>query len=96
MHLEANLYPKPSFDFWVIGFLDLFVSQLKAKLTGNFNLKDLKGLINAGFKVYSLMEQDLIRYIVKQLEQQMQSVKGACKHGFDEIKNTLEESEAAF
>ena len=52
--------------------------------------------MDAGVEVYSLMEQDLIKYIVKQLEQQMQPVKGACKHGFDEIKKTLEESEAAF
>ena len=69
MHVEANLYPKPSSDPWVIESLDPFVSQPKAKLTSNFNLKDFRSPINAGFEVYSLKEQDLIEHIVKKLEQ---------------------------
>ena len=97
IHLKINLYPKPSFDFLVhLRLSDLFVFQLQAKLTGDINIKDFKSLANANFEVYGLMEQHLIEYIVKQLEQQVQSAKDACKHGFDEVKKSLEEKEAAF
>lgn len=99
LHLEANIYPKPTFDFWVdLRLSDLFILKLQAKLTGTdkVNLKDLKTLANADFSVYGLMEQHLVEYVMAQLEQQVESARAASKQGFDSLKKTLDEQEAAF
>ncbi|KAJ5113909.1 hypothetical protein N7456_002443 [Penicillium angulare] len=96
-HLEAVLYPKPSFDFSVMLKLsDLFLLKLQAKLSGDFSLKDYKSWANADFEIYGLMEQHLIEHVVGQLEQQLQATQDAAKHGFDEIKNDMDAKEAAF
>ncbi|MCJ1396724.1 hypothetical protein MMC18_009616 [Xylographa bjoerkii] len=70
--------------------------SLQAKLTGDINFKDFKTIANADFEVYGLMEPHLLEHILQQLEQQINSAKEACKHGFDVAKQKMEEQEAAF
>lgn len=96
-HLEANMYPTPSFDFSVMLKLsDLFLLKLQAKLSGDFNIKDHDSWSKADFEVCGYMEQHLIDHVVSQLEQQVQAAQNAAKHGFDEMKQDMDAKEAAF
>jgi hypothetical protein len=97
LHLDAAFSPAPKLDFWVeLRLSELFLLKLQAKLTGKFDLKDLKTLGSADFEVYALMEQHFVEYIVKQIEQQIDSAKNAANEGFDSVKRELEKQEMEF
>jgi hypothetical protein len=97
LHLNAAFSPAPKLDFWMeLRLSELFLLKLQAKLTGKFSLKDLKSLANADFEVYGLMEQHFVQYVVKQIEQQIDSAKNAAQEGFDSVKRELEKQEMEF
>ncbi|SCV54209.1 uncharacterized protein FFB14_13525 [Fusarium fujikuroi] len=97
LHLEASFLPSTTFDFWVdLRLSDLFMLKLQAKLTGKFNVKDLKSLEKADFAVKGVMEQHIIEYISQQVQQQIDVAQKAAKEGFDSVKAELDRQEAAF
>ncbi|KAF4496842.1 hypothetical protein FAGAP_6997 [Fusarium agapanthi] len=97
LHLEASFLPSTTFDFWVdLGLSDLFMLKFQAKLTGRFNVKDLKSLEKADVEVKGVMEQHIIEYISQQVQQQIDVAQKAAKEGFDSVKAELDRQEAAF
>ncbi|KAK6519149.1 hypothetical protein TWF281_003838 [Arthrobotrys megalospora] len=97
IYINADFHPSPRFDFVVqLKLSDIFLLQLRAKMTGKINFKDLKSLENADFAVYGKVEQHVIQHITQQLEQQIGSAQQALQHGFDSVKEKLEEKERAF
>ncbi|KAF3918172.1 hypothetical protein ABW20_dc0103714 [Dactylellina cionopaga] len=97
IHLNADFHPSPKFDFALeLKLSDLFLLQLRAKMTGKINFKDLKSLEDADFEVYAKVEQHIIQHITQQLEQQINSAQQAVQHGFDSVKEKLEEEEREF
>lgn len=99
LHPETNVYPRPTFDFWVdLRLSDLFILKLQAKLTGTekVNLKDLKSLAKADFDIYALMEQRIVDHVLAQLQEQVNSAREASKQGFEAVKKDLDEQEAEF
>ena len=98
LYLDAQMYPTPAFDFFFdLKLSDLFLLKLQAKLSGeNINLKRLSSLQNADFEVYGLMEQQIIEYVMQQLEHQINSAQEAATKGFNDMKRGLDEKEAQF
>ncbi|KAK4185850.1 hypothetical protein QBC35DRAFT_465229 [Podospora australis] len=95
LHLEAEVYPKPKFDFWVdVSLSDWFKFKLEAKLTGDIDFKDLSSLANADFAVYGLMEQHILDNIIDMLDKQINSMSE--HQNFDEVKRELKEKEHRF
>ncbi|KAJ3524594.1 hypothetical protein NM208_g12001 [Fusarium decemcellulare] len=97
LYLEASFLPTTTFDFWVdLRLSDLFLLRLEAKLTGKFNIKDLKSLEQANFEVKGVMEQHVIEYVSQQIQQQINVAQKAAKEGFESVKAELDRQEAAF
>ncbi|KAK3314082.1 hypothetical protein B0H66DRAFT_523455 [Apodospora peruviana] len=95
LHLEAEVYPKPKFNFWVdVSLSDWFNFQLEAKLSGDIDFKNLSSLANADFEIYGLMEQHILDNIIDMLDKQINSMKDHAD--FDEAKRRLSEKEDQF
>ncbi|KAK3352468.1 hypothetical protein B0T25DRAFT_631239 [Lasiosphaeria hispida] len=95
LHLEAEVYPKPKFDFWVdVSLSDWFKFKLEAKLTGDIDFKNLSSLKNANFEIYGLMEQHILDNIIDMLDKQINSMSN--HKDFDEAKRELAEKVSKF
>jgi hypothetical protein len=95
LHLEAEVYPQPKFDFWVdISLSDWFKFKLDAKLSGDIDFKDLSTLANAEFSVHGLMEQHILDNIIGMIDQQIKSMHE--NSDFEEAKKRLTQKEEEF
>ncbi|KAM0518165.1 hypothetical protein ACHAPE_004572 [Trichoderma viride] len=92
LHLEAQAYPNPAFDFWVkVELSDWFKFSLAAQLTGDINFKDLSTLANADFAVSGEVEQHILENIIGMLDRQISSM--AENTDYDSAKRRLSEKE---
>lgn len=75
LHLEAQAYPKPAFDFWVkVELSDWFKFKLAAQMTGDIDFKDLSTLANADFAVSGEVEQHILENVIDMLDKQINSM----------------------
>ncbi|KAF5630147.1 uncharacterized protein FTJAE_8298 [Fusarium tjaetaba] len=95
VHLEAEVYPKPRFDFGLeVSLSDWFKFKLEAKLAGEVNFKDLSSLANADFTIYGLMEQHILDKIIDMLDKQIKSIRDHTD--FNKAKRVLSDKENEF
>lgn len=92
LHLEAQVYPTPAFDFWVkVELSDWFKFKLAAQLTGDIDLKDLSTLANADFAVSGEVEQHILENIIGMLDKQISSMSENTDH--EAAERRLQEKE---
>ncbi|KAK6516224.1 hypothetical protein TWF506_006133 [Arthrobotrys conoides] len=97
IHLNADFHPSPKLNFAIqLKLSDLFLVQLRARITGQVNYKDLKSFENADFEIYGLLEQHIIEEITKQVEQQIDTAQEALKKGCNKYREAFVESEKEF
>ncbi|KAI1858009.1 uncharacterized protein JN550_012902 [Neoarthrinium moseri] len=95
LHLEAEVYPKPKFEFWVdVSLSDRVKFKLEAKLTGDIDFRDLSSLANADFAIYGLMEQHILDNIIDMLDKQINSMRDHAD--FNEARRILSDKENEF
>jgi hypothetical protein len=84
-HCAIDILPVPDINLSLhVGFADALDLLLEAKLIGTPNFKNLRG---ADFMVHAVLEQDILRYLVRQLQTCLSAL-------FEMLQNGIEAAHA--
>jgi hypothetical protein len=94
IHVEAELLPKPEFEFVLtLAFTELLPFTITGKMLGAV---DPTGLDSLDFQLDALLEQKILNYLISQANMQLITAQKAAKDGFDQTQNSLNQAEASF
>ncbi|KAH7093457.1 hypothetical protein FB567DRAFT_609954 [Paraphoma chrysanthemicola] len=95
IRVTADLLPSPNFQFsMMLDFVELLRFQLDGKLMGK--VTSLTNLSDLDFTLSATMQQELIDYVITQVNLQFGIINHAIEHGIDDAKQRLNAAQKKF